>query len=200
MVSAHRTPDWMMEYASTAESRGLSVIIAAAGGAAHLPGMVASKTLLPVLGVPMPATVLNGLDALMSIVQMPKGVPVGTLAIGKPGRRQRRAARRGHPVPQVPGAARAAGRLAAGPHRRGAAGPGARHEARTVLPGGTIGILGGGQLGRMMALAARTLGYQVQALDPDPACPARFVVDQCYTADFGRRGGRGPSSRARATW
>lgn len=85
VVSAHRTPDWMMEYASTAESRGLSVIIAAAGGAAHLPGMVASKTLLPVLGVPMPTTVLSGFDALLSIVQMPKGVPVGTQAIGKPG-------------------------------------------------------------------------------------------------------------------
>jgi 5-(carboxyamino)imidazole ribonucleotide mutase len=85
VVSAHRTPDWMFEYASTAESRGLKVIIAAAGGAAHLPGMVASKTLLPVLGVPVPATVLQGVDALLSIVQMPKGVPVGTLAIGEPG-------------------------------------------------------------------------------------------------------------------
>jgi 5-(carboxyamino)imidazole ribonucleotide mutase len=85
IVSAHRTPDWMFEYASSAESRGLEVIIAAAGGAAHLPGMVASKTLVPVLGVPVPATLLNGIDALLSIVQMPAGVPVGTLAIGKPG-------------------------------------------------------------------------------------------------------------------
>src|SRR5829696_6263205 len=85
IVSAHRTPDWMFEYASTAESRGLEVIIAAAGGAAHLPGMVAAKTILPVLGVPIPATMLNGLDSLLSIVQMPKGVPVGTLAIGEPG-------------------------------------------------------------------------------------------------------------------
>jgi 5-(carboxyamino)imidazole ribonucleotide mutase len=85
VVSAHRTPDWMFEYASTAESRGIEVIIAAAGGAAHLPGMVAAKTVLPVLGVPVPATVLNGLDSLLSIVQMPKGVPVGTLAIGEPG-------------------------------------------------------------------------------------------------------------------
>jgi 5-(carboxyamino)imidazole ribonucleotide mutase len=85
IVSAHRTPDWMFEYASTAEKRGLQVIIAAAGGAAHLPGMVASKTILPVLGVPVPATMLNGLDSLLSIVQMPKGVPVGTLAIGQPG-------------------------------------------------------------------------------------------------------------------
>jgi len=85
IVSAHRTPDWMFEYAETAEARGLQVIIAGAGGAAHLPGMVAAKTLVPVLGVPVPATLLNGMDALLSIVQMPKGVPVGTLAVGKPG-------------------------------------------------------------------------------------------------------------------
>src|SRR5262250_705964 len=85
VVSAHRTPDWVFEYASTAEARGLEVIIAGAGGAAHLPGMVAAKTLVPVLGVPVPATLLNGIDSLLSIVQMPKGVPVGTLAIGKPG-------------------------------------------------------------------------------------------------------------------
>lgn len=85
IVSAHRTPDWMFEYASTAEKRGLEVIIAAAGGSAHLPGMVAAKTVLPVLGVPIPATALVGVDALLSIVQMPRGIPVGTLAIGEPG-------------------------------------------------------------------------------------------------------------------
>jgi 5-(carboxyamino)imidazole ribonucleotide mutase len=85
VVSAHRTPDEMFAYASAAESRGLLCIIAGAGGAAHLPGMVAAKTLVPVLGVPVPVTALNGLDALLSIVQMPAGVPVGTLAIGKPG-------------------------------------------------------------------------------------------------------------------
>lgn len=85
VVSAHRTPDRMFAYAEAAEGRGLLVIVAGAGGAAHLPGMIASKTLLPVLGVPVPATLLNGLDSLLSIVQMPKGVPVGTLAIGKPG-------------------------------------------------------------------------------------------------------------------
>ena len=85
IVSAHRTPDWMFEYASTAEDRGLEVIIAAAGGSAHLPGMVAAKTVLPVLGVPIAATALKGLDALLSIVQMPRGIPVGTLAIGEPG-------------------------------------------------------------------------------------------------------------------
>jgi 5-(carboxyamino)imidazole ribonucleotide mutase len=85
VVSAHRTPDWLFKYAETAKERGLRVIIAGAGGAAHLPGMLAAKTLIPVLGVPIAATQLNGLDALLSIVQMPKGVPVGTLAIGKPG-------------------------------------------------------------------------------------------------------------------
>src|ERR1700722_14013572 len=85
VVSAHRTPDWMADYAKTAVSRGLEVIIAAAGGAAHLPGMVAAQTPLPVLGVPIESHALKGLDSLLSIAQMPGGVPVGTLAIGKAG-------------------------------------------------------------------------------------------------------------------
>jgi 5-(carboxyamino)imidazole ribonucleotide mutase len=85
IVSAHRTPDWMTEYAQTAESRGLEVIIAGAGGAAHLPGMVASHTVLPVLGVPVQSKTLAGLDSLLSIVQMPGGIPVGALAIGEAG-------------------------------------------------------------------------------------------------------------------
>lgn len=85
IVSAHRTPDWMCEYAATAEGRGIEVIVAGAGGAAHLPGMVASQTVLPVLGVPIQSQALQGLDSLLSIVQMPGGVPVGTLAIGKAG-------------------------------------------------------------------------------------------------------------------
>jgi 5-(carboxyamino)imidazole ribonucleotide mutase len=85
VVSAHRTPEWMMEYARSAEARGLEVIVAGAGGAAHLPGMVATSTVLPVLGVPIEATPLRGMDALLSIVQMPKGVPVGTLAVGRAG-------------------------------------------------------------------------------------------------------------------
>jgi 5-(carboxyamino)imidazole ribonucleotide mutase len=85
VVSAHRTPDRLFEYAETAHRRGLRAIIAGAGGAAHLPGMLAAKTLVPVLGVPVAATQLNGLDSLLSIVQMPKGVPVGTLAIGRAG-------------------------------------------------------------------------------------------------------------------
>ncbi|MCL4460417.1 MAG: 5-(carboxyamino)imidazole ribonucleotide mutase [Nitrospirae bacterium] len=85
VVSAHRTPDLLFEYARDARSRGLKILIAGAGGAAHLPGMLASNTSLPVLGVPIPSTVLNGIDSLLSIVQMPKGIPVGTLAIGEPG-------------------------------------------------------------------------------------------------------------------
>jgi 5-(carboxyamino)imidazole ribonucleotide mutase len=85
VVSAHRTPDLLFEYASTAEQRGLEVLIAGAGGAAHLPGMTASKTVLPVLGVPVESKALKGLDSLLSIAQMPGGIPVGTLAIGKAG-------------------------------------------------------------------------------------------------------------------
>ncbi len=85
LVSAHRTPDWMYEFAREAEGRNVQVIIAAAGGAAHLPGMIAALTQVPVLGVPIPATALVGIDALLSIVQMPAGVPVATFAIGKAG-------------------------------------------------------------------------------------------------------------------
>jgi len=85
IVSAHRTPDLLFEYAASAEQRGIEVIIAGAGGAAHLPGMAAAKTIIPVLGVPVESKALQGIDSLLSIVQMPAGVPVGTLAIGKPG-------------------------------------------------------------------------------------------------------------------
>jgi 5-(carboxyamino)imidazole ribonucleotide mutase len=85
VVSAHRTPDLMFEYASSAEERGLEVIIAGAGGAAHLPGMTAAKTTLPVLGVPVESKALKGIDSLLSIAQMPAGIPVGTLAIGRAG-------------------------------------------------------------------------------------------------------------------
>jgi 5-(carboxyamino)imidazole ribonucleotide mutase len=85
IMSAHRTPDFTLEYAANAAARGLRAIIAGAGGAAHLAGVVASKTIIPVIGVPMPTTSLNGIDSLLSIVQMPKGVPVATMAIGKAG-------------------------------------------------------------------------------------------------------------------
>ncbi len=85
VLSAHRTPEQTLEYAAAAHGRGLKAIIAGAGGAAHLAGVIAAKTILPVIGVPMPATPLNGIDSLLSIVQMPKGVPVATMAIGKTG-------------------------------------------------------------------------------------------------------------------
>jgi 5-(carboxyamino)imidazole ribonucleotide mutase len=87
VISAHRTPDLLFEYAAAASARGLEVLIAGAGGAAHLPGMAASKTLLPVIGVPIQSKALNGLDSLLSIAQMPAGVPVATVAIGEPGAR-----------------------------------------------------------------------------------------------------------------
>jgi 5-(carboxyamino)imidazole ribonucleotide mutase len=96
VVSAHRTPDKLMKYAASAEARGLKVIIAGAGGAAHLPGMTASKTCLPVLGVPVASKALKGLDSLLSIAQMPRGIAVGTLAIGEPG-----AANAGHLAAQI---------------------------------------------------------------------------------------------------
>ena len=96
IVSAHRTPDTLMRYAASAESRGLKVLIAGAGGAAHLPGMAASKTCLPVLGVPVSSRALKGLDSLLSIAQMPRGIAVGTLAIGEPG-----AANAGHLAAQI---------------------------------------------------------------------------------------------------
>ena len=95
VVSAHRTPDLLFEYAAAAMDRGLRVIVAGAGGAAHLPGMLAAKTTVPVLGVPIPATMLQGVDSLHSIVQMPKGIPVATFAIGVPGARSSTAARTG---------------------------------------------------------------------------------------------------------
>ena len=96
VVSAHRTPDKLMKYAASAEARGLKIIIAGAGGAAHLPGMTASKTCLPVLGVPVSSKALKGLDSLLSIAQMPRGIAVGTLAIGEPG-----AANAGHLAAQI---------------------------------------------------------------------------------------------------
>ncbi len=170
---------WLFQYASEAERRGLKIIIAAAGGAAHLPGMLAAKTLVPVLAVPVPATCLQGLDSLLSIVQMPKGVPVAHAGDRQAGSRQRSVAGGGDSCGQRPCIGQPAARLARERARSevledGAAGLSA------ILPGSTIGILGGGQLGRMTAMAARSLGYRVQVMDPDPSCPARFVVDACF--------------------
>ncbi len=112
VVSAHRTPALLQDFATGAEARGIEVIIAGAGGAAHLPGMVAANTVLPVLGVPVMSKALNGLDSLLSIVQMPSGVPVGTLAIGAARRGERRRARGGDRVARAARAPRAAARMA----------------------------------------------------------------------------------------
>ncbi len=170
------------------------MIIAGAGGAAHLPGMLAAKTLVPVLGVPVSATELNGLDALLSIVQMPKGVPVGTLAIGKAGaanaallaaeilaatdaafvRTPRSVARCAHPGSARPETGRGAVRVRSAPSSN-----------RQVLPGGLLAILGGGQLGRMTAMAARTMGYRVRVMDPEAKCPASFVADETIVGRWG---------------
>ena len=171
VVSAHRTPKWMAEFAEGAEARGLEVIIAGAGGAAHLPGMVAAHTVLPVLGVPVQSAALQGLDSLLSIVQMPGGVPVATLAIGKAGAPQRGAAggRRARHV--APRAAQEAARVP----RRADQGRARRLAAvnRIIQPGATLGVLGSGQLGRMFAIAARRMGYRVHTLSPGIDTPDR---------------------------
>ena len=186
VVSAHRTPEFMMDYAGAAAGRGLRVLIAGAGGAAHLPGMVAARTVLPVLGVPIAATALQGFDALLSIVQMPKGVPGGRWRLALRARRTRGCWRwnsgdHGRRIAAKLVAWRAARRdevLA-----QAIEDPGVSESTHpTLLPGATIGIFGGGQLGRLTAMAARSMGYRIHVLDPDPGCPARFVVDQCVEA------------------
>ena len=167
IVSAHRTPDRLYAFAKGAKAAGFKVIIAGAGGAAHLPGMTAALTPLPVFGVPVESKALSGQDSLLSIVQMPAGIPVGTLAIGKAGADQRRAC---SPPPcwrsADAGARRAARRLARArrPRRSPSARRGRAHEPRRCRPASTIGILGGGQLGRMLALAAARLGYRMPCL------------------------------------
>ena len=168
VVSAHRTPQWMAEYATTAESRGLEVIIAGAGGAAHLPGMVAAHTLLPVLGVPVQSQALNGLDSLLSIVQMPGGMPVGDLAIGKAG-----ATNAGMLAVAMLAVRRPELRERLRAFREEQAAACARRDAMSapVLPGAAIGVLGSGQLGRMFAIAARRMGYRVHVLSPDESTP-----------------------------
>ena len=174
IVSAHRTPEWMVEYATTAEARGMQVIIAGAGGAAHLPGMVAANTLLPVLGVPVESAALKGMDSLLSIVQMPGGIPVGTLAIGKAG--------------AINAALLAVAilanhdstlkeQLAAFRRSRSDSDSQGRTPLKPILPGSTIGVLGSGQLGRMFAIAARRMGYRVHTFSPDEDTPTGQVSD-----------------------
>ena len=175
VVSAHRTPELMAEFAASAEARGIAVIIAGAGGAAHLPGMVAAQTLVPVLGVPVESHALKGMDSLLSIVQMPGGMPVGTLAIGKAGATNAALARRRHPRDDAARTARATARIP-----RGAGGAGAGGDAAVsapILPGATVGVLGSGQLGRMFALAARRMGYRVHTFSPERDTPTGQVAD-----------------------
>ncbi len=199
VVSAHRMPDAMFAYAeaatraATRASNPLAAVIAGAGGAAHLPGMLASKTLVPVLGVPIPSRHLHGLDSLYSIVQMPRGIPVATFAIGAAG--------------AANAALFAVAMLAAGdralsaklsawreaqtarrPRRRSSRDVAGRstmtRERPTVAPGGWLGLLGGGQLGRMFAMAAQSLGYRVAVLDPDRDGPAASVCDEHFEAGY----------------
>ena len=167
VVSAHRTPDLLFEYADTAAERGLQVIIAGAGGAAHLPGMAASKTRLPVLGVPVQSKALNGMDSLLSIAQMPAGIPVGCMAIGRAG--------------AVNAALLAAAMLAN--HDEAVAKALDWHSARTrpkrfwltatrLSRTMRIGIIGAGQLGQMLGYAAHDLDLECRFIDPSEAPPA----------------------------
>ena len=196
VVSAHRTPDLLFDYASSAEKRGIEVIIAGAGGAAHLPGMTASKTVLPVLGVPVESKTLKGLDSLLSIAQMPGGIPVGTLAIGKAGAINAAllaAAILGAKHPEIREALRKfraeqTERVLANPDP--AAGARTRHSAYSALAGSrekearvTIGILGGGQLGYMLALAGYPLGLHFRFFDPSPEAPVGRIASR-VTAEF----------------
>ena len=176
VVSAHRTPKRLYSYANTARKRGLKVIIAGAGGAAHLPGMTASMTELPVLGVPIESHTLKGLDSLLSINQMPAGVPVGTLAIGEAG-----ATNAGLLAAQILalGDKKLAARVAA----FRAAQTDAIAEAveddgvrRRFLPARPSAFLGGGQLGRMLAVAASRLGLKSHIYSDEPGAPAFEVA------------------------
>jgi 5-(carboxyamino)imidazole ribonucleotide mutase len=153
VVSAHRTPDLLFEYAATARDRGLQVLIAGAGGAAHLPGMAAAKTSLPVLGVPVQSKTLNGLDSLLSIVQMPAGIPVGTLAIGVAGATNAALLPRPSSATPIPDCALGV------PCRADRQGAG---ETRQRMK---IGIIGAGQLGQMLALAGYPFALEFRFLD-----------------------------------
>ena len=175
VVSAHRTPERLYAYAREAEGRGLQVLIAGAGGAAHLPGMLASLTLLPVLGVPVESRVLRGVDSLLSIVQMPRGVPVGTLAIGASGAANAGLlaaailARTGSVDPRGPGpfpdrADRGRGgvaRMSIRPDRSDVA----TGAGSPLFPPASLGVIGSGQLGRMFIQAAQRMGYRAGVLE-----------------------------------
>ena len=182
VVSAHRTPAWMAEFATGAEGRGVEVIIAGAGGAAHLPGMVAAHTVVPVLGVPVQSAALQGLDSLLSIVQMPGGVPVATLAIGKAGATNAGLLAVSILSNSPPGLAREAARV---PRRADAEGPtGRAARVPMIAPGAVLGVLGSGQLGRMFTIAARRMGYRVHTYSPDSDTPTGQVADVEVCASY----------------
>ena len=182
IVSAHRTPDRLWDFARGAKAKGFQIVIAGAGGAAHLPGMTAAMTPLPVFGVPIPSPNLGGRDSLYSIVQMPGGVPVGTLAIGKAGAINAALLAAAVLALHDAALALAARRLACREERRRRAGPTGR--AVTLAPGATIGILGGGQLGRMLTLAAARLGLRTHVYCPDPDSPAFEVASEHTVAAY----------------
>ena len=187
IISAHRTPDRLFAFAKGAKAAGFKIVIAGAGGAAHLPGMTASLTELPVFGVPIESKTLSGVDSLYSIVQMPAGVPVGTLAIGKAGAIN--AALLAASVLALNDRRWPAGlRPGAGADRGGKRATGGlcvtASTSGKLKPGDTIGILGGGQMGRMLATAASRLGLRCQVFSPDPDSPAFDVVLNATCAEY----------------
>ena len=190
VVSAHRTPDRLYDYAKGAAGRGLKVIVAGAGGAAHLPGMAASMTRLPVLGVPVETKALAGLDSLLSIAQMPAGIPVGTLAIGKAG-----AVNAGLLAAAILATSRRGARRPARSLAQGADRQRRRKAGMIVPPGSTIGIVGGGQLGRMLALAAAQLGYRCHVYAPDADSVAGRGRGRIHAGRVRRRGRADPVRR-----
>ena len=186
IVSAHRTPERLFKFGKPRARKGFKVVIAGAGGAAHLPGMTASLTPLPVFGVPMNTNALDGKDSLLSIVQMPAGIPVGTLAIGKPGAINAALLAAAVLALSDDAAREAARRLARGADRNPSPKPPEGPEDRCSSPDSTIGILGGGQLGRMLALAAARLGFKCHVFAPSPDAPAFDVVHRVTTRGLRR--------------
>ena len=186
VVSAHRMPDEMFAYAEAAAGRGLQAIIAGAGGAAHLPGMLAAKTTVPVLGVPVASRHLHGVDSLHSIVQMPKGIPVATFAIGRPARRTPRCSR-WRCSPRRRALRDAARGFRAATDRGGArddAGAAGLPTESSVRRARTLGVLGGGQLGRMFVHAAQRWATARRCSIRTPASPAGLVAHHHVRAEY----------------
>ena len=177
IVSAHRTPERLYQYAREAEGRGLEVLIAGAGGAAHLPGMLAAMTLLPVLGVPVQSRTLKGVDSLLSIVQMPQRRASWNAGHRRLRSGQRRASGRGDPGTQVSGRASVARRLSQVADRRGRGVSvlSGRNPAAVLHPPASLGVIGGGQLGRMFIQAAQRMGFR-RTLCPTEDAPAAQVA------------------------